>query len=490
MRCMVVGQVMVPIDVLSDDILLAIFDFCVDRNPFRRLVRAEMRKEIEVWQSLVHVCRRWRTTVFGSSRHLKLQLVCTAKTPARDTLDVWPPLPLVIRSHDHYRMDGDFPTGGVDNIIAVLERSDRVHQINLMNIPSSYLKNVLVAIQEPFPELTHLGLGSYDKTGPVIPDSFLGGSAPRLQFLWLEGILFPGLPKLLLSATHLVDLQLRNIPHSGYISPEAMVTALSALTCLGSLTLVFRSPQSFPDQESRRLPPLTRSVLPVLTNFMFKGVSDYVEHLVARIDAPQLNRLYITFFNQIVFHTPQFTQFVSRTPKLKALEKAHVSFGDDAAMVNLSSLTSIHRELVMKIPCRDLDWQVSSLGQVCTWSLPPLSALEDLYIHKASYLRPHWQDNIENELWLELLHPFPAVKNLYLCDEFAPRIVFALQELVGVRTTEVLSNLQNIFLEDLQVSGPVQEGIRQFVAARQVTGHPIAVSRWDNSEWDQVWGEW
>jgi hypothetical protein len=488
-RCTVVGQV-IPIDVLPDDILLSIFDFCVDRNPFRRLVRAEMKKEIEAWQPLVHVCRRWRSLVFESPHHLKLQLVCTFKTPARDTLDVWPPLPLVIRIHGYYRSDSDFSTEGVDNIIAVLERSGRVFQINLMNVPSSYLEKVLAAIQEPFPELTHLELGSYDKTAPVIPDSFLGGSAPRLQFLWLEGILFPSLPKLLLSATHLVDLELRNIPRSGYISPEAMVTTLSTLTSLGSLTLGFQSPQPFPDQESRRLPPLIRSALPVLTDFTFKGVSDYLEYFVARIDAPQLNRLYITFFNQIVFDTPQFTQFIGRTPKLKALEKAHLSFGDDAAMVNLSSLTSIYRELIMKVPCRDLDWQVSSLEQVCTSSLPPLSALQDLYIHKASYSRPHWQDNIENALWLELLHPFPAVKNLYLCNEFAPRIMPALQELVGVRTTEVLPTLQNVFLEELQPSGPVQEGIRQFVAARQITGHPIAVSHWDNSEWDQVWGEW
>jgi hypothetical protein len=74
------------------------------------------------------------------------------------------------------------------------------------------------------------------------------------------------------------------------------------------------------------------------------------------------------------------------------------------------------------------------------------------------------------------------VKNLYLCKEFASRIVPALQELVGVRTTEVLPTLQNIFLEELQVSGPIQEAIRQFVAARQVTGYPIAVSHWDKSE--------
>ena len=76
------------------------------------------------------------------------------------------------------------------------------------------------------------------------------------------------------------------------------------------------------------------------------------------------------------------------------------------------------------------------------------------------------------------------MKNLYICKTFAPHIVPALQELVGVRTTEVLPTLQNIFLEELQASGHVLEGIQQFVAARQVTGHPIAVSRWDDPEQD------
>jgi hypothetical protein len=378
-------------------------------NPFERPLRSEMKKEIEAWQPLVHVCRRWRTVVFGSPRYLKLELVCTPKTPARDTLDVWPPLPLVIRSHGYYQSDSDFPTKGVDNIIAVLERRDRVFQINFMNVPSWYLEKVLAAIQEPFPELTHLGLGTYDKTAPVIPDSFLGGSAPRLQFLWLEGILFPSLPKLLLSVTHLVDLQLLNIPHSGYISPEAMVTTLSTLTSLQHLSLSFQSPQSCPDQESRRPPPLTHSVLPVLTYFMFKGVSEYLEYFVARINAPRLNKFYITFFNQIIFDTPQFIQFIGRTPTSKALDKAYVTFGDNAARVKLSSISSLapgNGELIVRIKCRELDWQVSSLEQICTSSLPPFSTLEDLYIHKVPNSRPDWQDNIENALWLELVNVF------------------------------------------------------------------------------------
>jgi hypothetical protein len=44
---------------------------------------------------------------------------------------------------------------------------------------------------------------------------------------------------------------------------------------------------------------------------------------------------------------------------------------------------------------------------------------------------------------------------------------------------EVLPALQNIFLEGLQPSGPVQEDLGKFVAARQLSGHPIAVSPWE-----------
>jgi hypothetical protein len=356
-------------------------------------------KEIEKWQRLVHVCRRWRRVVFGSPHRLNLRLVCTSDTPASDTLDVWPSLPLLIRDSDH-------PTEDVDDIIAVLERSNRVVKINLYNIDGLELGNVLAAMQVPFPELTYLLLRSSDGNlgmVSVLPDSFLGGSAPRLQFLQLTRIPFPGLPKLLLSATHLVDLHLLNIPHSGYISPEAIVAVLSTLTSLERLSLEFESPRSRPDWANRRLPPPTRSVLPVLTYFWFKGVCEYLEDVVTRIDAPRLNKLEITFFNQIVFDMPQFTQFISRSPKLETFEKAIVVFSKYTATVNLSSQTTGYGMLNMAISCRELDWQVSSMEQVCTLCLPPLSMLEDLYIYERPYSQPVWKDNIENTLWLELL---------------------------------------------------------------------------------------
>jgi hypothetical protein len=116
-------------------------------------------------------------------------------------------------------------------------------------------------------------LSSHHETPPVIPDSFLDRSAPRLRTFTLDGIPFPGLPKLLLSSNHLVRLWLSNIPRSWYISPEAMGTLLSALSSLRMLSLQFQSPQPRPDAEGQSLPPPKRSVLPALDKIRFKGVN-------------------------------------------------------------------------------------------------------------------------------------------------------------------------------------------------------------------------
>jgi F-box-like len=449
------------IDMLPDDVLLDIFDFFAEEYSFSK-------EGIEEWQTLVHVCRRWRRLVFGSPRRLNLRLFCSDETPARGTLDVWPALPLFIV--------GGGMAESVDNFLAILERSDRVRYIRLMGFRSLELEKVSAAMQVPFPELTYLVLHSNDEMS-VLPDSFLGGSAPRLEHLELDRIPFPGLPKLLLSTTHLVNLYLDNIPHSGYIPPEAIVTSLSTLTRLETLWLFFESPQSRPDPAHQRPPPPTRSVLPNLKIFRFKGDSEYVEVVMAHIDAPRLNYLFIALFNDIIFDTPQLMQFISRTLTVKALEKAYIAFEGNAATVELSSsLTSSKYEyLEVIISCSELDWQVSCIGQVCSSCLPPLPTL-DLKIQGNPHYRQHWQGNVENALWLRLLHPFTSVKNLYLSEEIARRIVPALQELVGARATEVLPNLHNIILEEDQRSGPVQEGIQQVVAVRQATNHPIAVS--------------
>ena len=428
---------------------------------------------IEAWYPLVHVCRKWRKVVFGSPRRLNLRLYCRAGTPVRETLDVWPPLPIVLMVYgDEVWDEGD--------IVAVLERNDRVCGIDLWPgyVPNWRLEKLFAALRQPFPTLTRLQLHceARDETAPVFPNSFLGGSAPLLQSLILGGIPCPGLPKLLLSAIQLTTLELSGIPFSGYFPPEAIAIGLSVLTRLEKLIIEFDSPQCRPDRNSRRPPSHTRILLPVLTSFQFKEVGEYFEDLVARIDAPLLNDLEITFFHQLTFHTPQLTQFISRTPRFKSYDGARVVFSELEARITLSQ--TFDETLKLGILSNKSEWQLSSLAEIRS-SFPQdfFHTVESLHILENEYWRPDWQDDIENNQWLELLGPFTAVKDLHMSQELAPRIAPALRELVsGEGGIEILPALRSVFLEEPLPLGPVQDAIGKFVAARQLADQPITVS--------------
>ena len=392
-------------------------------------------------------------------------------------LDVWPALPLVVL--------GAVSEDSVDDVIAQLGHSNRITQIQIdLNRYILRVEALWTAMQVPFPELSvvHLQFGDM-AFGPVLPDSFLGGSAPRLRYLTLGSISFPGLPNLLLSATQLVYLSLLRVPHSGYVSPEAMANCLSVLTNLETFQLEFVYPRSPTDQESRRPRPPTRHVLPALTNFWFQGLNKYLEDLVSRIDAPRLYQLSTTFFSDIDFDTSELSQFIGRTPKFGSYNEARLIFRNHEARLKLQSHPepSDQETVDVKVFCQEPVRQVSSLAQICSSSLHLLPMVENLYIYEDAYSPPAWKKgDLENAQWLDLLLPFTAVKNLYLSKKAARRIAPALQELTGRRATEVLQALQNILIEWFWPSEePAQEGIAQFISARQLTNYPVTISSWE-----------
>jgi hypothetical protein len=465
------GGTVLSIDILPDDVLLEIFDHYVTLP--REYSYHDRR--VDAWYTLVHVCQRWRYVVFDSPRRLDLRLLCTHWTPVTNMLDIWPALPIVISA-------APMLASGVTNIISALQQHNRICKININGVPKSLSKD-FAAMQEPFPALAELTLLSFDKNTPVLPDSFLGGSAPRLQKLTLSGIPFPALPKLLLSTHPLVTLCLHDIPRSGYISPEAMVTALSTLTSLELLSLQFRSPRSQADRASRRPPPLTRVILPALTEFWFKGDSEYLEDFVSRLEAPLFRYINIILFNQLIFDTPLLRHFISRTATFRDAYQAHISCSEYDVIFRLYQRNrTCEAGVTLWILCKPLDWQISSLAQVCCTSFPPLLTLERLNIViKTDPNSPlKWQDDMEDNQWLELLHPFTSVKDLDLSKDSAAFIAPALQELSGEKVTEVLPTLETLFLTGPMPLGPVKEAIRKFIAARQLSGCPVTVRHRDD----------
>jgi hypothetical protein len=469
----------VKIDVLPDVALLEIFDFYVGQEG--QNLRVD-ENQIHAWCTLVHVCRKWRDLVFGSPRRLGLRLWYNTRFSLKKMLDIWPPL--------HFAIKVDLPRGFDvynDNIVVALEseHKDRICRIELWDFQSWQLEEVLAAMHQPFPALTCLGLGledHEDATVPDIPNSFLDGSAPHLRTLVLDYIPFPGLPNLLLSATHLVELHLWRIPHSVYFPPELLVDCLSVLTRLENLKFQFESPQTRTDQNSQHPPPPTRTLLPVLTELWFKGLNQHLEDLVSRIDAPLLDMLDITLFHEPIIDTPELTQFINRAPKIKTNDKAVVEFYYRDVRVELRR--AYNKLLKLGISYEQSDLQLPSLAQVCRSSFPQgfISAVEHLSIYWECPSRRYPQmeifedsDVIENSQILELLDLFTGAKGLYISEEAVPRIAPALQELVGETVTEVLPALETLFLYET-TSGPVQKSIAEFVSARQLASHPVAIS--------------
>jgi len=425
-----------------------------------------------MWKPLVHVCKRWRITVFASPQRLHLRLVCDVRTPVRELLNIWPPWPIVIRySPDEGEGEG--------NVIAALRHHDRISWIVFKELTSHVLQRFSTAMQEPFLALIGLRLQSLNELGPAIPDTFLGGSAPQLKIFVLESIAFPTLPGFVSSTTHLTKLQLQKIPEAGYISPEAMGTSLSVLLELEELVIGFQSPQSRPP--SMIPPPLTRITLPALTYFEFRGVSEYLEGLIARIKTPKLHSLDVWFFLDLIFIIPQLNKFIGMTNMPKLCKRAYIELYPWSARITIESPTPLH----LRFKCDRLDWRVSSMARLCNELSPLLSEVELLEVNGDPDLQVESQEDIESTQWLELFRSFTAVHGLYVSKKLGPPIAQALQELTGEWVTEVLPSLQSLSLGGFNPNGPIQGALEPYSAARQFSGHPITIKRWEQDpHWD------
>jgi hypothetical protein len=200
---------------------------------------------------------------------------------------------------------------------------------------------------------------------------------------------------------------------------------------------------------------------------------------MARIDAPSLDSLRIALFYEGTFDIcdiSQLGQFIRHTARFQALNEAHVDFNVASLTVTSypPSRTQIpDKESGFSISSGYVSWDLPSLMQVLTSFISSICIVEHLYIYGPEDRLPEWGVLVEDTRWLENFHPFTAVKNLYLRKHIAQFVSPALQE------PDVLPVLEGLLLEELEPSGPVEEAIWQFVAARHVLGHHVAVSHWN-----------
>ncbi|KAI0245665.1 hypothetical protein BJV78DRAFT_275392 [Lactifluus subvellereus] len=462
------------IEILPEVALLEIFDF------YRLYAMQVVRGKPWKWQCLAHVCRKWRYVLSISPRRLDLKIIFRSRAPMGSILDSWPGLPIVIR----YDEGRNPRLKAVNNIIVALRHQDRVREIDL-DVTNSALGSMVEVIQDPFPALERITIKSNETTGspPVLPGTFLGGSAPRLHTIQLDGISFPfpALRQLLLSANGLVELELTNIPSMAYFSPEDFAIGLSTLPQLRRLTLRFNSPTPRPPPNSTPPPGQARITLPSLTLLSFWGASEYLEGLVSRINVPVLSTFFVVPFNQLNFEIPHLCEFIGRVDALRSPTEVIVNPDQHDVEITLTQPGEPRRvpgKLFLRISCKQLDWQLSFTAQIFSQLSPLLSHVGSLTIGQSGSLQIREEDDGDSTQWLELFQPFGGVTAIYVAEEYVQDIAQALGTVTGDMSMGVLPVLSTLTLQGYRKSASVQEAAELFVATCQRSGHYIDLYGW------------
>ncbi|KAH8999889.1 hypothetical protein EDB86DRAFT_3075578 [Lactarius hatsudake] len=400
------------IESTNDDILFNIFNYY-------RLIDEKSWNLRLGWCKLSHVCRRWRNLLYGSAFHLGMHILCTNGSPVVDTLAHLPSMPLII---DYQDKTGAMGANDELGMSQALQLRDRVRHV-VLSIPSATLHKLLVLMDDSYPILEHLCLSSTAKGADadlILPRTFV---APNLHHLNLLGISLPTKLLSLSSTVALVTLTLTNIQLPGYFLPKHLVTRLRFLPQLEELSVCFSIPIPRPSAESELWnapePPVT---LPVLKRLTFRGVSAYLESLVAQISAPHLEHLGITVFNQVAFTLPHLSHFTNTTEGLK-LPIASVIFEYGAVSVvadqrDRQQWADGPPSFSFRVICREFDWQVDCAAQICNALMPVLSGVERLTLDffDGNCIPTEWQDGaVDGATWRELLGPFVGARKLRIC---------------------------------------------------------------------------
>ncbi len=346
-----------------------------------------------------------------------------------------------------------------ENIMAALKQSNHVGSISL-TITNSLLEK-FSTISEPFSELEELVLLSRDNVQLTLPSAFRWGA--RLRTLHSTRIAVPALQQLLSSSTGLVDLQLHEIPNVGYFSPDAFANALSEMTHLQTLSLHFLSLP--PRRNYLGLPPQLgeRVVLPALTCLKYRGTSKYLDSLVARIDAPRLGEIEITFFSQPTMDASQLDRFIERIEMQTSLSQADVQTSAHIISISFTN-SSTSTPLQLQISCKQLDWQLSSMAQVCDQFSPFLSRVKNLSINTTQ--SSSGQDDVDGEQWLELLRAFGGAKDFRVAGELTTNILCALRPADRGNAT-VLPSLCHLRVEGpMAILEPRWDTLHSFITGR------------------------
>ena len=481
-----------PIHLLDDDSLLVILSFCrpviLDESAvsgydadYQVLDKGNWNREWW-WYRIIQVCRRWRYLVFESTFHLQVSLVCARGTPVADMLAHYPPLPLII---DHIDDEYDiFSPEDEEGIIFALQHRDRVRRIRLRK-SISISQRLVIALDGEFPVLEYLSIDDRQFIRPLVdydtslnfPETF---RAPHLLELLLHNFATPIESPQLTTMGNLVTLWLTSIPSSVYFHPDVLLERLSLLPQLETLGIAFNSynPSRDTERQLLRTPVITQVTLSNLHWLFFDGTAAYLEMLLSRVTIPLVERVYVHFFNQMIYSIPHLRQFMISARNIR-LNTATITFDEESLIMTAyphveAGLYTLH----MGLSGIHFDWQVIFAAQGFYALKTVLSAVEHLSLdYDRHNMSSEWNRQADRSHWVRLLGSFDKVKTLLVGDGLVKQVARALQHGEGEPPTELLPELQELSYPRSGTSRASSCAFTLFIDARREAGRPVTVNR-------------
>ncbi len=244
------------------------------------------------------------------------------------------------------------------------------------------------------------------------------------------------------------------------------------MTHLQTLSFHFLSLPSRRNHFSIPPPSRERVVLPALKFFKYRGTNKYLDTFLARVDTPCIEQIDITFFNQPTFDVSQIGRFVNRIDGLNSYGRANILTSNNAISVCVRRPGTFTR-LAVQVSCQQLDWQLSSMTQICHHFSTFLSCVRELGISGTP--PPNGQDDVVNEQWLPLIRSFGGTERLHVAGNLGTDIMRTLKPACGDPPT-VLPLLRNLYVEEPRpFYTDSQAAVVSFINSRRVSGCPINV---------------
>ncbi|KAH9014830.1 hypothetical protein EDB84DRAFT_1528135 [Lactarius hengduanensis] len=463
-------------DKLPGDVLLEIFDAyrqLHEYQPSYETCYEKVWNSRDGWFKLAHVCRNWRHIVFLSPSRLQVHLLFIPhRSPTDPVLRRLPPFPISV----------DYRTGPwIEKqclAFAAIKYRSRMRGIVVQN--PCFIK-FLKALGHPFPKLERLEISLSHRLEPILPTTFLSGSAPSLRRLTLRGVVLECLPPLLSSATGLVELSLTLRIAYGALPEASLIANLQRMSCLRRLELkaisgVAPNSNTVPDPPP---PPAFAGALSKLTDLILVGHESYLQVLVRDLAAPSLQHL-----NVEIKTPPSHISFVPRLCKF--IRDAEHQF-IEVRLYFSNKTFGFYAETCPKSgparPFRIVIPQPVSWEEIGIMLSGPLSTVEELVVDWQPSRFPQHIDHVQ---WRGFFNHIRRVKTVQVSSQVALHVARSFQLGGQDSALDLFPALEQVevplnhYLPPTVSEDPIKDSIldafEPFVAARKQVGRPVRLS--------------